>query len=162
MTDTPEIPQFEQTTVTVTCQDGPRTVPAVVHPDCPGLAVTMSNFGDFTVTHLNSGARMCDPYERFGSAMAVMTEYQLIAHRHGFSWAKIHLQSEAAIKMGEIGAEPVPFGGTRVADCNGSRPMTIREWLNFLRQHSIGGEFPWEQRGPMDIAADNLVTLQNH
>ena len=55
-------PLKETTTIIKTTKKGDQERPALIHECCPGLAVTMSSFGRFTVTHTVSGKKICPTY----------------------------------------------------------------------------------------------------
>ena len=47
--------EWEQVEVEVVCKGGKKKVPGIVHPRVHGVAVTMTNFGTFEITHLPTG-----------------------------------------------------------------------------------------------------------
>lgn len=150
-----EVPFVEQTTVTIKTAIGDVEVPAMTHEFCPGLAVTMQPFGLFTVTHIKSGMKLCDAYERSNSALLLLSQFALIAKDNGFSWTDSNPQ-ESIKKSGD---KPVPFGGSTITDSNGTNPMTVKEWVRHLRMMNFGGivdEFPWEENNTVDEAMKNL------
>ena len=147
------MPQLEQVTVPVEFKQGQQDVPAVVHEYCPGLAVTMSNFGTFTVTHVPTGKSMCGHYERYAEAVLMMTKFQLIAKENSFSWVDWSQEQLAG-----IADNSVPFDSATVTSSDGTRLMTINEWLRYTRMPSFD-EFPWEERHPLDSAEENLARL---
>tara|TARA_R110001599_G_scaffold333854_1_gene549921 strand:- start:983 stop:1315 length:333 start_codon:yes stop_codon:yes gene_type:complete len=66
-----------------------HTVLGLTHKSCPGLAVTMRPFGYFTVTHINSGLKICNVYERASSALLVMSQFALVAAMKNKSWSEL-------------------------------------------------------------------------
>ena len=97
-------------------------VPAMTHDNAPGLAVTMSGFGLFTVTHIESGLALCATYESYAKALLVLGEYALIARAHGFSYDLSG--KEIRGKFGEIAEFEVPF--------NTGRCLSISGWQSCL------------------------------
>ncbi len=152
--DNEMIGSFEQTEVPIDTDEGKVNVPALTHELCPGLAVTMGVFGLFTVTHINTGMKMCGSFGRSATAGLIMTKYQLIAKKFGFSWPEYtpdillpHMESE------------VPFKGSTVTNKDGTRNMTVKEWMQHIRCMATFDEFPWEEKHPLDTVAENLEAL---
>lgn len=141
-----------------TAAKGEIIVPALTHPNAPGLAVTMCDFGVFEVTHIPSGFRMTGRHERMGSALLLLSQFSKIAKAYSFSWADLN-KEQSASKINELGDDPVPFDGF-TSTCNGeTKPGLIKEWLRTLNMYtfdSIFGEFPWEESNPLDDAIANL------
>src|SRR6185312_1140177 len=104
--------------IQVACKEGERTVPGLVHANVCGLAVTMTNFGLFEVTHTLSGRRVGNcGYQRFGSACLHAVRLSLIA-----DWTQ-----DGAAVVAEItahGDEPVPFSGCTTTAQGATRPMS--------------------------------------
>lgn len=160
MTTENEVPPFNgHGTVTIARQQGPENVPALVHPLCPGLAVTMADFGEFRVTHIASGRVIGGRYERWGSAALEMVEWTLIARALGVSWE----EPDGAVILAGIKAgwdQPVPFPGATEMDKDGTRPCSIKTWMEITRG-AFDDEFPWESpdEAPDSKAMDLLATM---
>ncbi len=148
--------------IAIQCQHGPREVPALTHPQCPGLAVTMSHFGLFGVTHVASGRSMGGSYERCGSAARELVQWQQIATRYGFSWELPGDALQGVFR--EHAQKPVPFEGGTVTSMGETRPLTIGEWRGFIVSPLGTDEFPWESpdQGPwrqVDLGLAGLAAL---
>lgn len=136
-------------------------VPAVVVDAAPGLAVTMNGFGYFTVTHINTGYSMCATYERFTSALLVLSEFALIAKDNDFSWLSIESDNVKGI-ISSHGDKPIPFDGHTIIVGGEERKATVAEWIKGLRFMAFGGlvdEFPWEESDKGDLALENFERL---
>lgn len=59
---------WEESRVEIATEKGRREVPALVHPLVKGVAVTMSNFGVFEVTHVGTGTKLEGTFERMWTA----------------------------------------------------------------------------------------------
>lgn len=136
----------------------PKTVPGLAHEACPGLAVTMLPFGVFAVTHINTGYRLCNTYQRASSALLAMSYFALIADMEGKSWADLG-RAEAAKLISEAAEKEVPFEGGTSTSSEGTRKLTVGEWF---RCHRIPlfDEFPWEETDPFEIAITNLEKIE--
>lgn len=100
--------------------------------EIPYLAVTMSNFGRFEVTHVPSGCRIVGGFERAVNAFVAMAEVQLALDELGIDLSQNNydkLRADIIAKDKEckiIG-------------------MTFREWITLsVTIGAFGGEFPWE------------------
>lgn len=153
------VPPFEQGTVEISRVLGPEAVPAVTHPRCPGLAVTMADFGTFRVTHVASGMFIGGAYERWSSAALEMVEWSAIARALGFSWLEpCGPAISAALRAG--GDRPVPFAGATSTDEDGTHPMSVMDWVQITRGTFVEGEFPWESSDESP-AARAMVLLES-
>lgn len=146
--------------VRIATVEGDRMVPALTHPLCPGLAVTMSVFGQFCVTHVPSGMSLGaagSGYERMANAVVEMVEWALIAREAGFSWGDVETGGAAADALKVAREKSVPFDGATVTQNGEKRPMTIGEWMDTMRGTFSRDEFPWE--GPDDDPAYRVECL---
>lgn len=134
------------------------TVPGLTHEACPGLAVTMFPFGCFTVTHVNSGLKICNQHERASSALLVMSQFALVAAMKGKSWSELD-QAEAVNLIRDAGSDEVPFEGCTSTSKSGTRKMTVSEWFQGVRI-PIMDEFPWEDSDPFERAIDNFQKIE--
>lgn len=163
MSETSDIGSFTNTTIKVAVDgDGDPEVPAATHSHCPGLAVTMHGFGNFTVTHIGSGMRLVrGDYEKAASAIATMAKFALIAKEHGFSWADLG-QWELVDKFKEIDKSPVPFEGATTTYGGETAPMSIGSWRELINI-SFPGTFldtpPWDDGSADDDLDELLETL---
>ncbi|KAE8545395.1 hypothetical protein [Marinobacter nauticus] len=150
---------LSEITVQIPAPDGvTRTVPGLKHDSAPGLAVTMLPFGVFQVTHINTGRKLCNTYERAGSALLIMSQWALIAHMKGKSWAALS-QSGAADLISETADEEVPFDDCTSTSQGVTRKMTVGEWFQHQRM-PLFDEFPWEERDPFELAIANLEKIE--
>lgn len=153
-------PEWDDTqTVEIACREGKEAAPAMTHPWCPGLAVTMRIFGEFVVTHVASGMKIGGAYQRAGSAALELVEWAAIAEAVGFSWeADGPTVREAMLAAKD---QPVPFPGATSTDSEGVRPLAIGEWVSMLRSTFAFEEFPWESsdESPWGKAEDLLMGL---
>ena len=148
---------FKEIQVTVNVNHSPVSVPGFAHDNCPGLAVTMHPFGAFTVTHIESGMKMCGHYERASNAILVMSQYALIAASKGLSWSD--LDSQGAIKIiSDASADDVPFDGYTSTSIEGVRKLTVKEWRGSLTDIFLG-EFPWEEHDPFEDAVQSFSKI---
>lgn len=146
-----------ETEVELQGPSGRRTAPALVQEDCPGLAVTMQPFGVFTVTHIGTGMKLCNEFQRASSAILAMSQFALVAAMKGATWED--LDQESALKlMQDAGSEAVPFDGYTSTSKDGTRKMTISEWFQSVRL-PMWDEFPWEDQDPFEGAIDNFVRV---
>jgi len=145
---------FKEAQVKISFDHEVISVPGLTHDNCPGLAVSMSLFGAFTVTHIESGTKMCDHYERASSAILVMSQYALIAASKSVSWGD--LDSQEAVKMiSDASADDVPFDGYTSTSIDGVRKFTVKEWRDSLTTRFFD-ESPWEERDPLEDAIQNF------
>jgi len=147
---------LNQTNIEIKSKDSPEglLVPALLHKNCPGLAVTMHPFGCFTVTHTATGYSVCSTYERAASALLTMSQFALVATMSRKSWAS--LNTESAFNMiREAGQDEVPFGDCTSTSQGVTRKMTVSEWFQAVRT-PFPGEFPWEEVDPYELAIENL------
>lgn len=149
-----EVPIWEQARVSVATPNGMIECPALVHPWCPGLAVTAFNIGDHVVTHTATGKKMSIGYERMATAMQLTAELSAIARDCGFSYENMSgLEIGKALTDNE--ARPVPFGGCT----EGDSVMSLGTWVRMWRSEIKGEEFPWEEESPWDITHRITKTL---
>lgn len=150
---------LSEITVQIPAPDGvTRTVPGLTHKSSPGLAVTMLPFGVFQVTHINTGSKLCNNYERAASALLAMSQWALIADIRGASWADFG-RTGAADLISEVSSEEVPFDGCTSTSQGETRKMTVSEWFQCQRI-PIFDEFPWEQTDPFELAISNLEKIE--
>jgi hypothetical protein len=134
--------------VQISATDGvTRTVPGLTHKATPGLAVTMNPFGVFQVTHIKTGRKLCNNYERAANALLVMSQWALVADMKGKSWEALN-QSGCADLITEASADEVPFDGCTSTSQGVTRKMTVGEWFQHQRM-PLFDEFPWEEMGSM-------------
>lgn len=132
---------WEEKGVTIACEKGPEEVPGFVCEAIPTLAITMRAFGLFDVTHVESGLRICGPYERAGNAAEALVKVALCFDVTGS-------RRELILSVGELGDEPVPFEGATTTEAGETRPMTRKRWLGLERHNFPPDEFPWEDQSP--------------
>lgn len=153
-----QIDRLRETPVTIHAQAGEITVPGLVHEACPGLAVTMHPFGVFAVTHVKTGVKLCNLYQRASSALQALSWWALIANAEGKSWEDMDSESAAAM-ITAAKDKPVPFEGCTSSSQGITRKMTVGEW--FQHQRLPGhDEFPWEEKDPYETAVDNLAAIE--
>lgn len=155
MTEKYEGPLFKLAT-----KEGDKFVPGITVDQCPGLAVTMSGVGRFTITHINSGSRVCNGnYERCDRAVLDMVRLASIASAYGFSWEE---ESPKDRILG-IADKPVPFDGCTITDNDGTRPMPIGRFIQSLRPcvpfRDIDSPL-WEDERPID-EAERILSAMN-
>ena len=158
MSETEKKPEWKyglsETEVELQGPNGKRAAPALVHENCPGLAVTMQPFGVFTVTHVSTGLKLCNEYQRASSAVLAMSQFALVAGMKETTWAE--LDNDSAVKLiKDLDSEPVPFDGYTSTSKDGTRNMTVSEWFQAVR-FPLFDEFPWEDRDPFDDALENF------
>lgn len=141
----------------IATHEGDKYVPGITLEKCPGLAVTMSGIGRFTITHIATGARLCNGnYERCDNAILEMTRLTAIAIAHKFSWEDKNPQE----KIKSIANERVPFAAAITTDSDGRRPMTIQSYIEGLRPYIPWRDIDtplWEETHPIDLAEDVLA-----
>ena len=121
----------------VVTDKGQLDVPAIVLDECPGLAVTMSNFGLFEVTHGKSGRKLSAKYERAINAVVSMMQIQVALNEINVS---------ADLDEGEFKEAAKSQSGFQHKELGG---MSIIESVRFSTGlGDIASEFPWE--GPDD------------
>jgi len=157
----PSKPQWKEglseVDVEINCDGQKLQAQGITHENTPGLAVTMHPFGLFTVTHINTGLRMCNTYERSASALLAMSQFSLIAKMQGKSW--VDLDKDGGFDLMQEAAESeVPFDGNSHTSIEGTRKMTVKEWFQVIRM-PMWDEFPWEDRDPFDEALENFKKL---
>lgn len=158
-TNEQETPGFDRTTVQANTEDGMVSITAITHEYCKGLAVSMQSFGFFTVTHIDTGLKLCDHYERASSAILILSNFALIAKENNFSWAGLSME-EAREIMRNISSNPVPFDDATITTNSETVKQTIGEWMRGLRMMNFNGivdEFPWEETDNHQIAIENLA-----
>lgn len=146
--------KFQETSITIETDRGEASVPALIHPLCPGLALTMSQFGHFTVTHIDTGKKMCADFERAFSAMLILTKYQLIAHKFKLDWTN-YTDGMLLPHM----SKPVPFDGSTITTNDSEKKMTVSQWIQAIRPGPMTDEFPWEDTHPLTKAVEILERL---
>ncbi|WP_428398239.1 hypothetical protein [Marinobacter salarius] len=147
-----------ETVAQVAGEGGTKTVPALVHESCPGLAVTMFPFGLFSVSHIKTGRRLTSPSERASTALLTMSQFELVARLKDESWEDMD-QSGAAKLIKDADSDEVPFDGYTSTSNKGTRKMTVGEWFQAVR-FTFPGEFPWEERDPFEMAFENFEKME--
>ena len=128
----------KQRQIKVATQDGMIPVPTTNEtPETPYLAVTMTVFGQFEVTHVPSGLRLVGGFERAVNAFVSMLSLQLAFNE---------LSIDASGSQDDVKAELKE----KDKECE-SLGMTIRQWIAL--NTTVGNfcsEFPWEtdEEGP--------------
>lgn len=143
-----------ETIVKVVNENGKHMVPALVHENCPGLAVTMFPFGAFGVTHIPTGCRLANVSERASVALLIMSQFALVAKMMQTSW-DIQDMKTASAMITHASDKPVPFDGYTSASQKETRKMTVGEWFQHVRM-PVMDEFPWEEADPFETAINNL------
>lgn len=133
---------------------GRLAVPGFTHQASPGLAVTMYPFGCFTVTHIGSGLKISNRFERASSALLVMSQFALVAAMKDRSWSDLDKDSARNL-IREAGEYEVPFDGYTSTSKGITRKMTVSEWFQSVR-FPIFDEFPWEETDPFESAIQNF------
>jgi len=150
---------LSEITVQIPAPDGvTRTVPGLTHKSSPGLAVTMLPFGVFQVTHISTGRKLCNNYQRASTALLAMSQWALIADFKSTSWADLGLTGSADL-ISEVSSEEVPFDGCTSTSQGVTRKMTVGEWFRSHRL-PIFDEFPWEEVDPFELAISNLEKIE--
>jgi len=149
---------FKEIQVTVNVNHSPVSLPGFVHDNCPGLAVTMYPFGAFTVTHIESGMKICGHYERASSAILVMSQYALIAASKNASFQSLDQKGVVSL-ISDTSADDVPFDGYTSRSIEGVRKFTVKEWRNSLTNRFFD-EFPWEEHDPFEDAVQNFSKIE--
>ncbi|MDW1981940.1 hypothetical protein [Vibrio sp. Vb0304] len=132
-------------------ETGPLSVPVYFVDGVNGLAVTMTNFGAFEVTHVKSGFRIIGGFERFATALVHMLSIYLALKE-----AEINIDTEA----GEFKAQ-VMESNHESEFLDG---LTFKGYMNIVRPIlGFSGEFPWEgdDEGPHAEAYKLMEKLRN-
>lgn len=139
--------KYEGELVRISTNEGDKYVPAFYVDECPGLAITLSSVGKFTVTHIATGLGVCKGnYERHANAVLLVVRLTFIAKTYGFSWEDDNIKD----RLNKVFSQPVPFG---------ERPMTIQSFIEGLRPVIPLGDIDTpllEDDNPLDMAADIL------
>jgi hypothetical protein len=152
------LPKWIPTQVATACADGMVAEPSIVHEWCPGLAVTMHDFGIFRVTHIASGMALGGRYERVGSACRELAEWAAVGRAIGMAFALADAVVVRDTLMAHLD-DAVPFPGATTTEKGVTRPSTVREWYQLIRTSDLVDEFPWESESPMDRCDELLKTL---
>lgn len=147
--------------VTIKTDKGDIVVPALTHPKSQGLAVTMSGFGVFEVTHIRTGLKLTGRHERMGTALLLMSKFVKIAQANDFTWDDLS-QEEAKQTMNDLSGKEVPFEGYEITSNGKTKRGSIGDWINGLSMYSFDsviGEFPWEESNPLDEALEILAQV---
>lgn len=163
MSEDQKAPEYKwglrETTVVIGRESGQRrTVPALMHERCDGLAVTMFPFGVFSVTHTRSGMSLCNSSERASTALLNMSQFALVADLAGKSWTDVGNAQEAADLLKSVDEREVPFDGCTTTSRDGTRKMTVGEWFRTIRI-PVFDEFPWEEKDPSTEAIENMERI---
>ena len=118
---------FERTEIKVKKETGEELCQAIIHPLSKDLAVVMTGFGYFTVTHIKTGLKISGAYDRVSNAMLNYAEWILITKEYDIDW-NIETITEL---MSVIGDKPVPFKEATSTQNGETRPMTIKEWTRY-------------------------------
>jgi hypothetical protein len=138
-----ECPPWDHATVTVDTKDGRVDRPAIVHPWCPGIAVTMHDFGVYRATHILTGKALGGYYERLASAIAEAANFSAIFRALGVDVLTVS-QEDVAVAVRAHADDPVPFPHATSTGRDGKRPLTIAEWIRLTRSHFACDDYPWE------------------
>ncbi|UKA04979.1 hypothetical protein [Photobacterium damselae] len=113
---------------------GYLTVPASPErPEIPHLAVTMTQFGLFEVTHVPSGYKLVGGFERACNAFIAMAEAQLAFNE---------LQIDSSLDHIEFTSE----ASKKDKYCK-ALGMTFLQWINIHKTiEHFSDEFPWEDQ----------------
>ena len=129
-----EKPVFSESSVTLKCNLGPVEKPCLITRFAPGLCINNDGI-NFAVTHMASGLKLGDLFERFGNAAILLARLQQIAKEHGVSWemsqdelSKVRQENEVFRKAISEETQTMPFST----------------------------EFPWEEEHPLDTAFEIL------
>lgn len=135
-----------------------KKFPGLIHKYCPGIAVIMTGFGYFNVTHINSGLKITDDYERACSAILVLSQLAIIANDIGFEWDDL-TSADIVNIIDKNSMRLVTFEGETITTKDGSRKMTIGEYINSINPRRYVEEFPWEELHPSNLAMLNFCNL---
>lgn len=132
-------------TTRIQTEAGPMMVPALKHKHSKHLCVTMHSFGQFEITHIASGHKVCGSYERAGNAMADMLALSIALISIGVSDDATYEDLKQAIAESDI-----------VIDELG---MTISQYITLNR---LVNEFPWEtyEESPFKLVDDRCLKLE--
>jgi hypothetical protein len=98
--------------------------------EIPDLAVTMTQFGYFEVTHVRTGLKFGGRYERYANAACAMAYIQL-----AFDELEINTDCSQEEFYAQYKDKP----------CKVLDGMSLKQWLDFTSQGlAVAGEFPWE------------------
>lgn len=163
MSEENKLPKWTETTIQLKTGSESEikevSAPAIVNELAPGLAVTMTSFGWFNVTHIPTGRSMSSTYERYCSAMLTLTEYAMAAIHFGFRWDDKNLNIPALLER--HGNKPVPFGGNySIGKDNIKKPISFGEYIYSSTNDFFCDEFPWEGESPFDSAHELLKKIQ--
>ncbi|EKF9829452.1 hypothetical protein O1D23_000910 [Vibrio cholerae] len=119
-------------TLTIPTTKGMTNVPAFFVDGVDGLAVTMTNFGSFEVTHTRSGHKIIGGFERYANAVFHMISMYLAMKEAG-----IEPNSEMElIKKQIIESEHE----SKYLD-----GLSVKGYINVMKPiMGFCGEFPWE------------------
>lgn len=121
-------------TIKIPTTSGEMDVPVFYEEGCNNLCVTMTHFGMFEITHINTGKKIYGDFERAVTAVCEMIRIEL-----------------SLIEIGIIGNE----GEDEIKDLINSSRLKItrlgdRNVLDYLKLCSclskITNEFPWENK----------------
>ncbi|MEZ8869523.1 hypothetical protein AB6D94_07715 [Vibrio sp. 10N.247.310.56] len=127
-----------QRQIKVPTKVGVLSVPATkATEEIPNLAVTMTTFGTFEVTHVPSGFLLVGDFERAVNAFVAMAQIQLALN-------EMEIDSS---QSGDLFKSDIMARNRELE----SLGMTFRQWVGLHK--TIGcfsGEFPWEnsEEGP--------------
>lgn len=113
--------------IEIVTEDGRKTVAALTHPEVPGLAVTMTAFGSFTVTQVLEGRKIFGPFDRASSAVLQFARLAAFTRHFGFDWTADSEYRKAT--FARLFNEPVPFDGVTCFSGRARRRATVAEWF---------------------------------
>lgn len=119
-------------TIKIETKKGFCDVPAICFDAVEGLAVTMTNFGFFEITHIKSGFLILGGFERYANAVVEMLNLYLAMCDANVNPNSLSHLFKQQIKNSNHKSEHL--GG-----------LTILEYLQVMRPiMGFSGEFPWE------------------
>jgi hypothetical protein len=119
-------------TLNIPTTKGREDVPAFFVDGVSALAITMTNFGIFEVTHVKLGFKIIGGFERFANAAVEMLSLHLAMHEAGIDFEAEQEEFKRQIKESSF----------KSAHISG---LTLFEYLQVMRPvMGFSGEFPWE------------------
>ncbi|EIF2256606.1 TPA: hypothetical protein ACMDP8_000084 [Vibrio cholerae] len=119
-------------TLKVKTEKGHVPVPAIFIEGVDGLAITMSGFGLFEVTHTKSGYMIIGRYERFANALVEMLSLYLAMKEAGINFDVEVDEFKCQVKKAQNQSQYL-------------NDLTIISYLQVMKPIiGLSGEFPWE------------------